>query len=243
VADDGAATITFRAVDGAGHETVVTKDVRVDRTPPAAAVSCQPGAGTSYVCKGAGSDALSGLAGLSWSVNGSAALALTGDGSFTVQKGTVVVTARDGAGNVAASAPLTLADRTPAPQPPKTSTPKGDSGPAVTSRTASEAVLLRRRGSASARLLGQLAIAATPTATTIDLRPLALGKGTFRFLIKVKAGKKSRTYRKTVKTRKGYSRRISVKAKAAAHTTVTLTVQRKSGRRWRTYATGTASVR
>jgi hypothetical protein len=228
-------------VDGAGHETVVAKDVRVDRTAPAASVTCQPGAGTSYVCKGAGSDALSGLSALTWSVDGSAALALSGDGSFAVQKGTVVVTARDAAGNVASSAPVTLADRTVPPAPPaKTSQPSHEED--VTARTASEAVLLRRSGSASARLLGQLAISATPTGTTVDLRPLALGKGRFRFVIKVTSGKKSKTTRKTVKTRKGYSPRISVKAKAAAHTKVKLTVQRRSGRRWRTYATGTASV-
>ena len=240
---DGAATLTFHAVDGAGNAIQMTKEVRVDRTPPAAGVSCEPGAGVSYVCKASGSDALSGIAAVRWSVDGSAPISIGNQASFTVNKGTVVVTATDAAGNAAASGPVTLADRTPAPKPPvKTDTPSsGDE--TVTARTTSEAVLLRRGRSPSARLLGQIAIAATPTATTVDLRPLALGSGTFRFVIKVTSGKKTKTVRKTVKTRKGYSPRISVTANAASHTKVALTVQRKSGRRWLSYASGTAALK
>ena len=37
-----------------------TTEVKIDRTPPAASVSCAPGGGTSWVCTGTGSDALSG---------------------------------------------------------------------------------------------------------------------------------------------------------------------------------------
>ena len=115
---EGAATINFRAVDGAGNETLAHADVKVDRTPPTAAVTCVAGAGTSWVCTGSGTDVLSRVSSLSYSVDGSAAAAVGGDGSFVVQKGTVVVQAIDGAGNTGASAPVTLADRTPPPPPP-----------------------------------------------------------------------------------------------------------------------------
>jgi hypothetical protein len=240
---DGATALSFRAVDGAGNETVATAAVKIDRTPPSAAVTCAPGAGITYVCKGSGADALSGLAGLNWSVDGSAVTGLANDGSFTATKGTVRVTAVDAAGNVAISAPLGLADRTPPPVKPKpTPTPTPHDDETITPRTTSDAVLLRRGGSGSARLLGQLSISATPTATTVDLRPLALGKGTFQFVIKVRTDKKSKTVRKTIKTKKGYSPRVRVKAAAAADAAVRLTVRRKSGRRWVTHAAGTATL-
>ncbi len=101
---EGSSTLSFRAVDGAGNETVTTADVKIDRTPPAAAVTCAAGTGTSYLCRATGSDAVSGLSALSYSVNGAAASALSRDGSFTVQKGKVVVYGTDAAGNVGASA-------------------------------------------------------------------------------------------------------------------------------------------
>ena len=112
--------------------------------------------------------------GMSWSVDGSAATPMSSGGTFVVAKGTVVVTAVDAAGNAGASVPVTLADRTPV------KTPTHDETDSVTPRTTSEAVLLKRGGNASARLIGQLAISATPTRTTVDLRPLALGSGTFK---------------------------------------------------------------
>ena len=57
---DGASKLSFRAVDGAGNEKITSTEVKVDRTPPAASVSCAPGGGTIWVCKGTGSDSLSG---------------------------------------------------------------------------------------------------------------------------------------------------------------------------------------
>ena len=174
---------------------------------------------------------------MSWSVDGSAATPMSSGGTFVVAKGTVVVTAVDAAGNAGASAPVTLADRTP-----PATTPTHDETDSVTPRTTSEAVLLKRGGTASARLIGQLAISATPTRTTVDLRPLALGSGTFKVSLKVTTDKKSKTYTKTVKTKKGYTSRIQVKAAAAAHAKVTLTVMRKSGKRWITYASGGAEL-
>src|SRR3712207_8891181 len=46
-------------------------------------------------------------------------------------------------------------------------------------------ILLKGKASASARLVGQLALSATPSASTVDLRPLALGKGTFQLVLKI----------------------------------------------------------
>jgi hypothetical protein len=103
-------------------------------------------------------------------------------------------------------------------------------------------VLLRKGGTSSARLLGQLSISSLPTSTTVDLRPLALGKGTFQFAIKVTTGKKSKTVTKTQTTKSGYSQRISVRVAAADKASVTLTVRKRSGSRWSTYATGTAKL-
>ena len=37
---DGASKLSFRAVDGAGNEKISSTEVKVDRTPPAASVSC-----------------------------------------------------------------------------------------------------------------------------------------------------------------------------------------------------------
>ena len=237
---EGSSTLSFRAVDGAGNETVTTADVKIDRTPPAAAVTCAAGTGTSYLCRATGSDAISGLSALSYSVNGAAASALAADGTFTVQKGKVVVFGADAAGNVGASAPITLADRTPPPPAP----PAPPAEETVTPRTTSEAVLLRGSGSASTRLLGQLSLSSTPTKTTVDLRPLALGKGKFQFVFKVTTGKKSKTITKTQAVNKtGYSQRISVSVSAAAaNAKVTLTVRRRSGSRWIAYATGSAKL-
>lgn len=230
----GATAISFKAVDGAGNEAQTTATVRLDRSAPMATLSCTPGAGVTYVCKGGAADDLSGVAAVTRSVNGSGATPVTGDGSFVVSKGTVVVTAVDNAGNVGTSAPVTLADRTPPPNEEETEE--------ATPRSSSSAVTLRGRGKISSRLVGQLAISATPTRTIVDLRPLALGKGRFQISLKVKTDKQSKTYRKTVTTRKGYTPRISVKTRAAVHAEVKLTVKRKSGRRWVTYASGTAEL-
>jgi hypothetical protein len=193
----------------------------------------------SYICKGGGVDDLSGIAAVAFSVNGSAPTPLSGDGSFTVAKGAVVVTAVDNAGNASTSAPVTLADRTPPPPPPKRDDDEAETG---TPRSTSEAVTLRGRGTTSARLVGQIAISATPTRTTVELGPLALGKGKFQIALKVKTDKKSKTYRKTVRARKGYTSRIRIKAAAAAHARVSLTIKRKSGRRWVRLASGSAEL-
>ncbi len=239
VGSDGSHSLTFRAVDGAGNEKLALAQVKIDLTPPAATVSCTAGQGTTYVCAATGSDALSGLAGLSWSVDGSAPTAVTSGATFTVAKGTVTVSASDKAGNIGTSAPVTLKARTVAPAP--TATPPKTT-PKVTPRTASEAVLRRGKGTIAKRALGQLEISALPSSTTATLRPLALGKGTFRISIKVTADKKSKSSAKTYSTRSGYSPLIKVTAGGAVDVKVTLTVRKRSGKRWLSYAAGTVKL-
>jgi hypothetical protein len=238
VEEDGAWSLEVRAVDGAGNETVKTAQAFIDRTAPTATVSCTPNPGGSgYACTGAGANAASGVAALSYSVDGGAPVTLAGDGAFTVTKGTVVVYAADGAGNVGASEPLTLADRA---KPKSTASRTGT----VTPRTASEAITLRGRGAKRARLVGQLDVARTGKKTTVDLRPLALGKGTYRFVITISAGRKSKRVTRTQRLTSGYSKRIKVsRAIAAKPTKVTLTVSRKAGNRWVALATSTAALK
>jgi hypothetical protein len=137
-----------------------------------------------------------------------------------------------------------LADRTPAPPTKDETHDKPETGSdEPTPRSTSQAVLLRKGGAASSRLLGQLGLSSTPTRTTVDLRPLALGKGTFRFVVKVTAGKKAKTFTKTLTTKKGYSSKMTFRAPAASTASVTLTVAKKSGKRWVAYAGATAKLR
>jgi hypothetical protein len=235
VDSDGAWSLSFRAVDGAGNEKLALAQVKVDRTAPSAAVSCAPGANTSWVCTASGSDALSGMAGMTWSVNGSPGVAITNGGSFAVQKGTVTVSATDRAGNAGTSAPVTLADRTP-PATPTTPTKPTKSG--ITARERSEAVLRKGKGTTGQRALGQLEISALPASTSVVLRPLALGPGTYKVVLKLTADRKSKTVTKTVKSKAGYSPQVKIKLGGAAEVDVKLTVSRKSGKRWVTHATG-----
>ncbi|MDA0137124.1 OmpL47-type beta-barrel domain-containing protein [Solirubrobacter deserti] len=232
---EGTSTVTFKAIDGAGNEVTAQGTVKVDRTAPTATVACTPDPKSlNHICTATGTDLLSGLAGVTWSVNGGAPTPIAPGASFTVAKGKVVVRATDGAGNVGASAPVSLAERH-----------EDEHEEGVTPRSTSEAVLLKgssAKGSASKRLVGQLALSSTPTATTVDLRPLALGSGTFQLVLKVTVGKKTKTFTKTQKTVKGYSKRVTVKAAAGADAKVALTVKRKSGKRWVTHATASAHL-
>jgi hypothetical protein len=225
----GATTIHFRALDGAGNEATATADVKVDSSAPAPAVKCIADAGTGWTCTATASDSISGVASLAYSVDGSTPAAIANGGTFAVSKGSVTVYANDVAGNAAASAPATLADRSAPPTAP-------------TPRVTSEAVTLRKGGAAAARLVGQLSLSSLPTSTTVDLRPLAIGKGSFQFVFKIKTGSKTKTVTKTQTIKTGYSTRISITLPASSKTSVTLTVRRKSGKRWATYASGSAKL-
>lgn len=235
---EGSSSVTFRAVDGAGNEATTQGSVKVDRTAPQVGVTCTPDPKSlNYLCTASGADSLSGLTGVAWSLNGGAATPIAAGGVFSVAKGKVAVAGTDAAGNAGTSQVVTLAAR-------KADDAHGDADDegSVTPRATSGSVLLKGKASSSSRLVGQLSLSATPTATTVDLRPLALGKGTFQLVIKVTVGKKTKTVTKTQKTVKGYSKRVTIKAAAGASAKVTLTVKRKSGKRWVTHATATAKL-
>ena len=143
-------------------------------------------------------------------------------------EGRVVVRATDAAGNGANSRALILSDRiVPIEQVP---------------RSVSEAILRSGRGSAISRAVGELSLNSTSTRTSVDLRPLALGSGRFQLTLKLRADKQHKTYRKTVKTVKGYTPRISIRMGGAARVTVDLTIRRKSGKRWTAFASGGAEL-
>ena len=89
-------------------------------------------------------------------------------------------------------------------------------------------------------LVGAMRAARSANGTvSVDLRPLAVGRGTFRVEIKLKSGKRSRTIKRTIKVGKGGTlpRIAGSLSKATATCTVTLTVRKRAGATWRKYAT------
>jgi hypothetical protein len=89
-------------------------------------------------------------------------------------------------------------------------------------------------------MVGALLAARSPNGTvSIDLRPLAVGRGTYKVEISFKSGKHHRKIVKTVKVgRRGTLPRMAGSlSQATAKTTVQLTVRRKSGGKWHPYAT------
>jgi hypothetical protein len=229
IAADGNHTLTLKAVDGAGNQKVVTARVKVDRTVPAAALSCVAAATpTGYVCRASGSDRLSGLAAVSYSLNGGAWAPVPASGVFAVAQGTVRVLARDAAGNQALTAPVTLAPRTK----PVVEAP-------ITVRSESRPVYLAGHKDADS-LVGALLAARSPNGTvSIDLRPLAVGRGSYKVQIKLESGKRHRTVTKTYKVgRGGTLPRIAASlSRATGKATVQLTVRKKAGGKWKRYAT------
>jgi hypothetical protein len=221
----------LKAVDGAGNAKTVAASFKVDRTIPLVSLSCvAAGTPTGYVCRAGGSDATSGLAALQYSVDGGAWKAVPAGRAFAVAFGTVRVRAIDVAGNVAQTKPVTLTERkAPVAKPPVTVT--------VTSKSAP--VYLAGESDPDS-LIGALLAARSPNGTvSIDLRPLAVGRGTFKVAIAFKAGKRHRTIVRTVKVGRGgtLKRMAGSLAGATARATVQLTVRKKSGRHWRRYAT------
>ena len=89
-------------------------------------------------------------------------------------------------------------------------------------------------------LVGALLAARSPNGTvSIDLRPLAVGRGTFKVQIKLASGKRHRTVTKRYTVRRGGTlpRIAASLSKAAGKATVRLGVRKKSGRSWKRYAT------
>jgi hypothetical protein len=227
VTADGAHTITLRAVDGAGNVKTASAQVNVDATAPTAALSC-PAASTAtgYVCQASGADGMSGLFALSYSLNGGAWLPVPGNGSFGVASGTVRVMAVDAAGNGGLTAILTLPVRTPA-------------APPITQRTKSTPVYLAGQHNDNGMVGALVAARSASGAVSVDLRPLAVGRGRYQVVISLKSGKHKRTVKKTQTVgRGGTLRRMSASlAGASDRTTVTLTVRKQHGHRWRKHAT------
>jgi hypothetical protein len=225
VSADGVHTVHLDAADGAGNPASTDATVYVDRTAPAATVTCAPDSGTGYTCRASGSDGTSGLGALSYSVSGGAWKTVPASGSFAVSKGAVTVRALDLAGNQALTTPVSLADRTPASKPP------------VVTSSSVPVYLAGHKDSNS--LVGAMRAARSSTGkVSVDLRPLAVGRGRFRVEIKLTSGKRSRTTKRTIKVGKdGTLPRIAASlARASARCTVTLTVRKQAGSRWRKYA-------
>jgi hypothetical protein len=226
---DGVHTLHVDATDGAGNTASTNATIHVDRTVPAATLTCAADSGTAYTCHASGTDATSGLASLSYSLDGGAWTAVPATGSFAVRKGSVRVRALDAAGNQALTGLLTLADRATVAAPPKV--------------TATSVPVYLTGHTNSGSLVGAMRAARSSTGTvSVDLRPLAVGRGRYRVQITLKSGTHSRTITRTVKVRKhsALPRMSASLAKATAKCTVTLTVRKQVGKKWRKYATAKA---
>jgi hypothetical protein len=227
VSTDGVHTVHVDAADGAANPASADATVRVDRTVPTATLTCAADSGTAYTCRATGSDATSGLAARSYSLDGGTWTAVPATGTFRIHKGAVRARVLDVAGNQTLTTALTLADRATVPVKP----------PVV---TASSVPVYLAGHTDSRSLVGAMRAARSPNGTvSVDLRPLAVGRGTFRVEIKLKSGARKKTIRRTVTVGKdGTMRRLyGSLAKATAKATVTLTVSKRAGGTWRRYAT------
>jgi len=209
------------AVDGAGNQARAQATVWVDRSAPHVELSCAA-ADQGYTCRAGASDAVSGVASIAYSVDGAPWAAVGDDGSFRVPDGSVRARAVDVAGNHAESTALSLAGR---------AAPRG-------ARTASLPVYLRGRRSSS-NMIGAMHATRTETGDVlVDLRPLAVGRGRYRVVLTVKAGKRTRRVRRTRVVAKGGAlpRVKATLAKAAGRATVSLTIRKRTGGAWRRHA-------
>ena len=221
VSGDGTHTIRLDAVDGAGNAAAAEAVVNVDRTAPAAGLSCVAADGR-YSCRADASDGTSGLAYLGWSLDGGAFAAIGAGGSFTVAKGKVRVRAVDVAGNETLTDPVTLA-----------------AIPATAKvRISSVPVYLKGRKDTQSMLGALNAVRSANGTVSLDLRPLAVGRGSYRVEIRLESGKHSKRFQRTYKVgRTGALPRISASlSKATEKCTITLTVSKKAGKRWRKHA-------
>jgi hypothetical protein len=221
VSADGRHVLRLDAVDGAGNRAAAEAVVHVDRTAPAAGLSCTA-AGGKHTCRADAADATSGLAALGYSVDGGSPRTVAPGASFTVAKGKVQLHATDGAGNVNVTAPVTLA-----------AVPEG-----ATVRVTSAPVYLKGRKKTE-NMLGALnAVRSASGTVSLDLRPLAVGRGRYRVEIALKSGKRSRSVKRTYEVAgTGTLPRMSASlSRAVEKTTVTLKVRKRVGRRWRNHA-------
>jgi hypothetical protein len=88
-------------------------------------------------------------------------------------------------------------------------------------------------------MLGALnAVRSASGNVSLDLRPLAVGRGRYQVEVRLKSGKRSKKVKRTYKVgRTGALPRISASlSRAVAKCTITLTVRKKVGKRWRKHA-------
>jgi hypothetical protein len=218
--DDGVHTLALAATDGAGNQGGAEATVHVDATAPIATLTCAP-TGSKHSCRADASDATSGLAALAYRVDGGDYVTVAGGASFTVAEGTVTLRAVDVAGNETVTTPVTLA---------------AAKGGAV--KISSVPVYLAGRKD-SGSLVGALSAARSANGTvSLDLRPLAVGRGRFKVEIAMKAGKRKRTFRRTYSVGgDGTLPRIATSlSRATDRCTVRLTVHKRAGKRWRRHA-------
>jgi Bacterial Ig-like domain len=221
VSADGSHTLRLDVLDAAGNAAAAEAVVHIDRTAPVAGLSCAA-AGGKYTCRADASDGTSGLAHFGWSLDGGEFAAIDAGGSFTVTKGQVRLRAVDVAGNETVTDPVTLA-----------AIPAN-----VKVRISSVPVYLKGHKDADSMLGALNAVRSASGTVSLDLRPLVVGRGTYRVEIRLKSGKRSKRFNHDYKVgRTGALPRIGTSlSKATAKTTITLTVRKKSGKHWRKYA-------
>jgi hypothetical protein len=221
VSADGTHTVRLDVADAAGNAASAQAVANVDRTAPVAGLSCAASGGK-YSCRADASDGTSGLAYLGWSLDGGGFETIAAGGSFTVAKGQVRLRAVDVAGNELVTDPVTLA-----------AIPAN-----VKVRISSVPVYLKGNKDADSMVGALNAVRSAGGTVSLDLRPLAVGRGSYRVEIRLKSGKRSKRFNRTYKVgRTGALPRISASlSKATAKCTIKLTVRKKAGKRWRTYA-------
>jgi Bacterial Ig-like domain len=221
VSSDGGHTLRLETVDGAGNAAAAEAVVYVDRNAPAAGLSCAAADGK-YTCRADASDGTSGLAALGWSVDGGAFESIGAGGTFTLAKGVVRLRAVDVAGNETITDPVTLA-----------AIPLG-----AKVRISNVPVYLAGHDDAGSMLGALNAVRSASGTVSLDLRPLAVGRGRYRVEIRLKSGKRSKKVKRTYKVgRTGALPRMSASlSRAVEKTTITLTVRKRVGKRWRKHA-------
>jgi hypothetical protein len=220
---DGVHVLALAATDGAGNHGADEATVSVDATAPVATLSCAI-EGSKHTCRADASDGVSGLESLGYSIDGGDYAGIEAGGTFTVAKGRVTLRAVDVAGNETVTTPVTLA------------APKQAAGPTV--KVTSVPVYLAGHKDADS-LVGALNAARSANGTvSLDLRPLAVGRGRFRVEIAMKAGRRSKRFKRAYTVRgTGTLPRIAASlAGATQRCTVKLTVRKRAGGRWRSYA-------
>jgi hypothetical protein len=240
VAADGVWPVTLDAVDGAGNAAQATATVRVDGTPPSPALACDPAAApTGWSCRASATDATSGVARVRWRSNGGPWQAPAAGGSFSVAHGTIEVEATDVAGHVSVSAPSTLADRTP---PVVTSPAKLRSRSVPVTLAGTRGV----NGMIGAFELRMLQSDGSRPAAAADVRPLALGAGRFRITLQLTSGQLTAKRVRTMQfsRRGGTSPRMGVALAGVGQVmSARLTVERRSGRRWKRVARAATTMK